>query len=47
MTPFIIYVNGRMVQAIDHNHTYVFLGDPAKGGAPINADAIKTSAGAR
>ncbi len=29
---FIIYVNGRMVQAIDHNHTYVFLGDPARGG---------------
>ena len=29
---FIVYVNGRMVQAIDHNHTYVFLGDPAKAG---------------
>ncbi|MBR3439351.1 MAG: hypothetical protein IKH13_07620, partial [Clostridia bacterium] len=29
---FIIYVNGKMVQAIDHNHTYIFLGDPAKAG---------------
>lgn len=29
---FIVYLNGRLVQAIDHNHTYIFLGDPAKGG---------------
>lgn len=29
---FIVYLNGKMVQAIDHNHTYIFLGDPAKAG---------------
>ena len=29
---FIVYVNGKLIQAIDHNHTYIFLGDPAKAG---------------